>query len=74
MSMNLITFRVLIYFTGYDYVHFASHYLAKMGPTGITWGLMHIPVMMHYPVMYGTVQYLCRCRYCCCTRSLHAQS
>ena len=38
---------------GYVSVHFASHYPAKMGRTGIAWWLMHIPVMMHYPVMHG---------------------
>ena len=53
MSMNLSIFRVLIHFTGYDSVHSASHYPVKMGPTGIAWGLMHIPVMMHYPMMDG---------------------
>ena len=53
MSMNLSIFRVLIHFTGYDSIHFASHYLVKLGPTGIAWGLMHILVMMYYPVMDG---------------------
>jgi len=36
---------MLMYFTGYDSVRFTTYCPAKKSPTGIAWGLMHIPVM-----------------------------
>ena len=56
MSMNLSIFRVLMRCTGYDSVYFASQYATKMGPTGIAWGLVIIPVIMDYPVVDGKLQ------------------
>jgi len=53
MSTGLYVFTMLTYFAGYESVHFGLHYAAKNEPTGAAWGLMHFPVMMHYPVKYG---------------------
>jgi len=53
MSTGLYVFTMLTHFAGYESVHFGLHYAAKNKPTGAAWGLMHFPVMMHYPVMYG---------------------
>jgi len=53
MLINLYIFRMLMYFTGYDSVHFAPHCPTKKGLAEIAWGLMHIPVMMHYLVIDG---------------------
>jgi len=55
MSTGLYVFTMLTHFAGYESVHFRPHYAAKNEPTGAAWGLMHIPVMMHYPVKYGIV-------------------
>ena len=58
--MNLSIFRMLMYFTEYDCVHFITYCSTKKSLTGIAWGLihillmMHILVMMHIPVMDGT--------------------
>ena len=60
MSTGLYVFTMLTHFAGYESVHFGLHYAAKNEPTGAAWGLMHFPVMMHYPVMYGRV--LCSLR------------
>jgi len=56
MSTGLYVFTMLTYFAGYESVHFGLHYAAKNEPTGAAWGLMHFPVMMHYPVKYGSVR------------------
>ncbi|KAF8419209.1 hypothetical protein EV426DRAFT_616363, partial [Tirmania nivea] len=53
MSMNLYIFTRHIYFARYGSVHFTVRNVAKHRPAGVAWGLMHIPAMMHYPVMYG---------------------
>jgi len=54
MSIELYIFTMLTHFAGYESVHFRLHYSAKDEPTGAAWGLMHIPVMMHYPVKDGS--------------------
>ena len=51
VSINLCALKMHIYFAGCDSVYFARSYAAKSGPTGVAWGLMHILVMMYYPVM-----------------------
>jgi hypothetical protein len=55
MSMNLYILKMHIYFTGYDSVQFALRHPAKNDLAGIEWGLMQIPVMVHYPGRYGIV-------------------
>jgi len=57
MSTGLYVFTMLTHFAGYESVHFELHYAAKNEPTGAAWGLMHFPVMMHYPVKYGMCRY-----------------
>jgi len=54
MSTGLYVFTMLTHFAGCESVHFGLHYAAKNEPTRAAWGLMHFPVMMHYPVKYGT--------------------
>ena len=58
MSIEFYIFTMLTHFAGYESVHFGLHYAAKNEPTGAAWGLMHFPVMMHYPVKDGNLNLL----------------